>query len=212
MIRLARFRALPSRDIERGQGAQASGGVEECPVVSERRDLLEYLGDRLAMVALFDLDEQQRSAPPQCLGGASQHVELGAFDINFHELQIDELERVQRLEGDFERRIAPRRRTEARRWRGGGSRGQVQGGDSPGRRERDGMHVHVPKWPARRVGSKDRDTFWLRFKRFDECAPLGEQVCVESVIRAHVSNTVPALNDRRNELHLSLEKSTRSLV
>jgi hypothetical protein len=148
VIRSARFRALPSRDIERGQRAKATGAVQKRSIVSERRDLLEYLGDRLAMMSLFDLDEQQRSASPQCLGGASQHIELGAFDINLHELQIDELEGIQRLEGDFERRIALRRRAEARRWRRSGSAGQVQSGDSCGRRERDGMYVHVPKWPA----------------------------------------------------------------
>jgi hypothetical protein len=96
---------LAPLDVEIGQWTQPSRAIEEGAVIPEQRDLLEDLGDRLAMMALLDLDEQQGSASTERLSTSSQNVELGAFDVDLHERQIEELEGVEGLERDFENRI-----------------------------------------------------------------------------------------------------------
>ena len=60
------------------------------------------------MVSLLDLDEKQRPASSKRFLGSAQHFELGAFDIDLHEFQIAESERVELLELDLEGRVAAR--------------------------------------------------------------------------------------------------------
>ncbi len=73
------------------------------------------------------------------------------------------------------------------------------------RRERDGVHANVPSSAACGIGSKDRDAFRLRFKRFYQCAAFGEYVRVKPVIRADVGDVITAMDRRRHDGQLALE-------
>ncbi len=101
-------------DVERGQWTQPTRGIEESAFVLEARDLIEDFADRFAMMSLLNLDEQQGTASPQRFSGAAQDIELGAFDVDLDERKIGELEGIEWLEGDLERRIGVGRCTDTR--------------------------------------------------------------------------------------------------